>query len=233
MITCPQCSTVNADNTKFCTNCGFNFANMQTQPNYYQNYQQPNYTQNYQQQNYQQSNYNQNYNQGYQQPNYGTNPPYYMGSTLIYPKANLGNRLLAAIIDNLIFLFLLGPMFLFFAISDSLFYDSRSVYFYLITTYGLLPTVYLYIKDGLFKGQSIGKKAMGLMVVSLDDNKPCTVGKSAIRTFISSVLYFIPYLNIVTALIEPIMVLATKDGRKVADLVANTQVINVKDYNGM
>ena len=65
------------------------------------------------------------------------------------------------------------------------------------------------------------------MVVNLDNNTPCDKGKSFFRNFISGLVAIIPFVG---WLIEPIMVLATEDGRKLGDKAANTQVIDKKNF---
>jgi uncharacterized RDD family membrane protein YckC len=91
-----------------------------------------------------------------------------------------------------------------------------------------VPLVYAFIKDGLGEGQSWGKKAVGLMVVYLPNNSACSKGQSSLRCLIGSLLGIIPFIG---WLIEPIMVLATEDGRRLADKVANTQVIDKNMFN--
>jgi len=155
---------------------------------------------------------------------------------LLYPKASLGNRFLAFLLDGL-FGLLLGIPALIFIIagitSSASYYSSRSSGVGLIV-FGVIllviPMIYAFIKDGLGEGQSWGKRALGLMVVDLDSNIPCTKGKSWLRYSISFLIVIVPYLNLLTMWIEPIMVLATNDGRKAADLVAKTQVIEKNNF---
>ncbi len=255
MIICPQCSAQVEEGSKYCSNCGLNLGYLQTQPNYNQNYQQPNqgfqqpnYNQNYQQPNqgfqqpnynqnyqrpnqgFQQPNYNQNYqrpNQGFQQPNYNQNyqqPNYNMGPQVVYPKAGLGGRFFAYIIDGFITGLLFVPLLIIaFVMGLSLlYYDSAFLFYLLIILFALIPLSYAYLKDGIGKGQSLGKKMMGLMVVNLENNTPCSKGQSFLRNFIGGI----------TFIFDCFIVLSAADGRKIADKVANTQVIEVKDYTG-
>ncbi|MDD4118812.1 MAG: RDD family protein [Kiritimatiellae bacterium] len=92
----------------------------------------------------------------------------------------------------------------------------------------LIPLSYNFIKDGLGNGQSWGKKAVGLMVIHLSDKTPCSFGQSFLRNLILVLLGIIP---IVGWLIEPIIVLASEDGRRLGDKAANTQVIESKYFN--
>lgn len=64
------------------------------------------------------------------------------------------------------------------------------------------------------------------MVIDLDRNSPCKFGKSCFRNIIMMLVNIIPFVG---WLIEPIMVIATEDGRRLGDRVANTQVIDVQN----
>ena len=67
------------------------------------------------------------------------------------------------------------------------------------------------------------------MVVCLKDNTPCTKGKSFLRGLIMVLLGIIPYVG---WLIEPLIVLADDEGRRLGGRAADTQVIDVLDYTG-
>jgi uncharacterized RDD family membrane protein YckC len=170
------------------------------------------------------------------------------GSLQVYPKANMGSRFVAMLLDGLIGFALAIPAIIclvvgiVMAASNGYTYDESGnsyrnpisagfIGFIILGVFlMILPAIYGFIKDGLGKGQSIGKKVMGLMVVHLDDNTPCTKGRSALRQLISTLINIVPYLNFLTMWIEPIMVLATDDGRKAADFAAHTQVIELQHY---
>jgi uncharacterized RDD family membrane protein YckC len=180
-------------------------------------------------------------------PNFTYTPT---GSIQVYPKANMGSRFLAAVIDGFVGGGLAIPSIILIVIGAVMSSQQRNTYdefgnsyssspsglfiFFIILGVILLvlPIAYSFVKDGLGKGQSLGKKTMGLMVVYLDDNTPCTKGRSALRQLISSLINIVPYLNFLTMWIEPIMVLATEDGRKAADYAAHTQVIELQHYKG-
>jgi len=155
-----------------------------------------------------------------------TNPYPYQSFNRSYPKASLGNRFLAALLDSFIMVGLLIPAFIFYffgiaTIVSSNFEASILLFIIAVLLY-FLPFIYYFIKDGLGEGQSWGKKAVGIMVVYLPDNTPCTKGRSSLRVLIGLLLGFVPF----GSFIEPIMVLATEDGRRLADRAANTQVID-------
>lgn len=138
-------------------------------------------------------------------------------------KADLGKRFVAAIIDS----FIVGLLSIFAVIPYSIgltklssYYhsDDAAGYFFVAAVLYLIPLTYSFLKDGLFKGQSVGKKIMGLMTISIDTKLPCSIGRSVIRNLISALVSFVP--------IEPILVLVTNDGRKLGDKAARTIVIN-------
>lgn len=86
----------------------------------------------------------------------------------------------------------------------------------------IVGLVYAACKDGLNDGQSYGKKLLGLRVVLIADNKPCTKVASLLRF----IMLMIPFVSIV----ECVMVLATDKGRRLGDKLAKTQVIMAEDY---
>lgn len=151
-----------------------------------------------------------------------------------YSKASLGSRFLASLLDGLIMAGLAIPAIIFYAIGmvqlDNYYSGSDdAIPFFIIAAFlYFIPLVYSFIKDGLGKGQSWGKKAVGLMVVYLPNNTACTIGQSCLRCLIGGLLGIIPFVG---WLVEPIMVLATEDGRRLADKVANTQVIDKDMFN--
>ncbi len=167
----------------------------------------------------------------YQQPVYNQQSFQNVRVNQRYPKASLGNRFLAALLDGLISTGLSIPAILFFvaALEKTMSYnnDNADGLIFLTILFYLIPVIYGLIKDGLGQGQSWGKRPLDLMVVNLDNNAPCDKGKSFFRNFISTLVAIIPFIGWI---IEPIMVLATDDGRKLGDKAANTQVIEKKYY---
>lgn len=161
-----------------------------------------------------------------------------------YPKAPIGKRFVAYLIDGLILFTLSLPSIALFTfgflmnpnhdVFDEDNISGASVLGGMMSLWGLflliIPSIYYFIKDGLKNGQSFGKRALGLMVIDTQKNQPCRIGKSAFRNLISSLIIAIPFLNFLTVWIEPIMVLAREDGRKAADLVASTQVIDAYHF---
>lgn len=93
---------------------------------------------------------------------------------------------------------------------------------------------YLLIGDGLFDGRSIGKKLIGLRVVSADTNEPCSFRDSILRNSIFGIgylLYLIPWLGwifiVIVIVFEFIVLLGSKDGMRLGDEIAKTKVVAV------
>ena len=151
----------------------------------------------------------------------------------VYPKAPLVNRFFASFLDNVIGYGLAIPASLLYVIGLAQFENTNGSVFSIVllifaALFFLIPITYIFIKDGLGNGQSWGKKALGLMVVYLPTNTPCSKANSFFRALISGILTFIPLIG---WLLEPIMVLATADGRRLADKIANTQVVSEHVFN--
>ena len=150
----------------------------------------------------------------------GPMPNYSTGAAAVYPKASVWTRLGASIVDGLVAFAACLPFYIGVC--------GETDVLIILGLIGLVWAIwYGFTKDGRGNGQSIGKKATGLMVVNLNTGLPCTKGTSALR----ALLWYIPYLNGFISLVDCIMVLATKDGRRIGDHLAGTQVIAVETYN--
>ena len=152
-----------------------------------------------------------------------------------YRNAPIGKRFLAYLLDGLIVALLFIPsLFMFFNFFKGLFsnnyygdynnYSKDNLIFGLI--FFILPFRYILIKDGLGEGQSVGKKAVDLMVINVNTNEPCTKLNSAGRNILFSIIAGIPFVGF---LLEVILIFANPDGRKLSDLGSGTQVI--EKYN--
>lgn len=149
-----------------------------------------------------------------------------------YPKADVGIRLLANLLDGLFFLLLSIPAIIFFVagLERTSYFSSSSEadsYYLLALLCYIIPMIYAFVKDGLGRGQSWGKKIFSLMVINLGDHTACNKSQSFTRNLISGLIMLIPFIG---WLVEPIMILATPDGRKLGDKAADTQVINIQYY---
>lgn len=173
-------------------------------------------------------------------PNCGRNVDDNIMKVLV--KAPLLDRFLASLIDSLICVLLGIPAIICYirgmalegAYDYSYSYSYRSyssndestIYFLAaLVLYIILPGVYAFIKDGLGNGQSLGKRVMGLKVVKVENGGKCTIALSALRALVGTLIGFLPCIGY---FIEPIMVIATDDGRRLADRAAGTMVISAK-----
>ena len=93
---------------------------------------------------------------------------------------------------------------------------------------------YLLIGDGLFEGRSLGKKLIGLRVVSADTGESCSFRDSILRNSIFGIgylLYLIPWLGwifiVIVIVFEFIVLLGSKDGMRLGDEIAKTKVVAV------
>ncbi len=226
--TCPQCKTAFSENTKFCTNDGSRLVRPEdlVRRCVICNIEYPD-------------------DVNFCPTDGGTIQPAYLknshntfsgvGVNLqrnCYPKADLGARFLARLLDAVFFGLLCIPALLCLLLAQNKENDNYSgtnsgEYYLLAILLYFIPIGYDFAKDGLGRGQSWGKRICSLMVVNLNDNLSCNKGQSFIRNLISGLFLIIPFVG---WLVEPVMVLATPDGRKLGDKVANTQVIEIKFY---
>ncbi len=95
---------------------------------------------------------------------------------------------------------------------------------------------YLLMSDGLFEGRSIGKVLIGLRVVSLEHNEPCTVRESIVRNAFLGVgllPYKLPFIGswvgwvfiFLAAALEFLILLGSKEGMRLGDEFAKTTVV--------
>ena len=142
------------------------------------------------------------------------------------PKADIGKRFIAAIIDAVIAVFVGFIPFV----------------------GGLIATAYWLVRDGLdvefMDHRSLGKKIMKLRPVTLD-GAPVDIMTSMKRNWmfalggvaqlfaytIIGLVIAIPLalLVFVIAIVEIVLVLADSEGRRLGDKIANTKVIEVDD----
>ncbi len=83
-------------------------------------------------------------------------------------------------------------------------------------------TLYFLLRDGLFDGQSVGKRILGLRVLVLPQERRCGFQDSAIR----NVLWIIPVMNLVMALTGLQALTHDPHGRHWGDRLANTRVVS-------
>ena len=151
-------------------------------------------------------------------------------------RADRGKRFMAMILD-MTFTFIIGlPAMvmammammntgLFPALFNNGIVQTNTIfilYYFISILLCIPPLTYPFIKDGMKNGQSFGKRLMGIRVISLDDGTPCTYARAAIRQLISLLLCNVAFIGYI---IEPLIVLIDDDGRRIADRIANTFVV--------
>ena len=83
-----------------------------------------------------------------------------------------------------------------------------------------LSMIYLVFRDGIFSGQSVGKKVMGIRVVHAD-GRPISFVDSSFR----NVLFLIPYFLPLTLAVETVAMFRSPDRLRLGDRIAKTQVV--------
>lgn len=132
---------------------------------------------------------------------------------LDYPKVDLVTRLIAAVIDGVI----------------------SSLVGFIPIIGGIIGAVYMLIKDGLFEGQSVGKKVMKIQVRT-ESNEKADFMISVRRNAIFAVPYLImvvpiigwivaPIVGLVILVIELMKLNSDPNGRRLGDTWAPSQVV--------
>jgi len=85
----------------------------------------------------------------------------------------------------------------------------------------VVSAAYILCRDGLFDGQSVGKRIMGLKVVAHQQQLRCTF----LDSFIRNMLWLLPIINIVMGFTGLHALVHDPRGRHWGDRLANTQVI--------
>jgi uncharacterized RDD family membrane protein YckC len=98
---------------------------------------------------------------------------------------------------------------------------------------------YLLISDGLFQGRSIGKVLIGLRVVSMAHNEPCSMRESIVRNAplgAGILLFKLPWIGWIfiagISAMEFLLLLGSKNGKRLGDELANTTVIELVQSKG-
>jgi uncharacterized RDD family membrane protein YckC len=146
-----------------------------------------------------------------------------------YPKAPFDRRLLATLLDAAI---ACAPLGVAGALAAAVGWAGSPGIAILVGIVAGAPAFlwaayYGFAKDGQERGQSIGKRRLGLMVVHLETNAPCNRAQSALRQLVMAGTNVIPYIG---WLVEPVAAMAADGGRRLGDHAAGTQVIAVESY---
>ncbi len=125
------------------------------------------------------------------------------GLTSPYAKADVSRRLSAATIDGLI------------VVSLGLLYWNQGSLLAAIAS-----AAYLLLRDSM-NGQSIGKFLFGLVVISLETGRPSSLTGSVRR----NLLFLLPGANVVAIFLEARTVVRDRQGQRLGDTLAQTQVV--------
>jgi uncharacterized RDD family membrane protein YckC len=98
---------------------------------------------------------------------------------------------------------------------------------------------YMLIGDGFFKGKSVGKRLVGITVVSKASGMPASMRESILRNMILSlaILFIkIPFIGwIIAAAVfafEFIFLIGSKEGMRLGDEIAKTAVVEAPEAHG-
>ncbi|MDF7813561.1 RDD family protein [Hymenobacter sp. YC55] len=139
--------------------------------------------------------------------------------SLEYEVASVGERILAAIIDNLILIAWIVAWVLLFS-SLQLQGDTRLVILVLLV--GLPVVFYHLVCEVFFNGQSLGKKARHIKVIRLDGTQP-SLGDYLLRWVLRIV-----DTGFMSGLIAVIVVASNGRGQRLGDLAAGTSVVSTR-----
>ena len=104
----------------------------------------------------------------------------------------------------------------------------------------LTAAAYILIRDGLFDRRSIGKKLIGLRVLSLEDSGPAATYRDSIIRNVPLVLayflFLIPYAGWILCPLalgmEGLTALGDRGGMRIGDMLARTQVVSEARVRG-
>ncbi len=153
-------------------------------------------------------------------------PPAAPLTGVLYAKAPLGPRLLALIADGIIAAALLptGILLIYAGVAREEFSVAGMI---LAIIGGVWQLAYLLGRDAS-GGAGFGKRLAGLVVVSAENGAPVRAGSAIVRQVVLFALGLIPAIG---SLIEPVMVLVDKDGRRLGDKAAKSQVARAMEVS--
>ncbi|MFW5762452.1 MAG: RDD family protein [Cyclobacteriaceae bacterium] len=134
-----------------------------------------------------------------------------------YPLASLGERILAFLLDFVIFI---AYYLLMFLILTSIKIDLEFTNIVFIIA-GLPIVFYHLICEAFFEGQSIGKKQMNIKVVKVDGQQP-SLGAYIIRWIMRLVDIVIFFGGLAM-----LFIIVTAKGQRLGDLLAGTTVVKI------
>lgn len=135
---------------------------------------------------------------------------------LEYEPASIGDRILATILDRLIYL---GWVLFLILMYTLLKLSGDMSAFVIILTIALPIMLYPILTEYFLNGQTLGKRAMNIRVVLLNGNQP-TLGAYILRW-----LLILVDTELLTPLVAIITIAANGKGQRVGDIAAGTTVI--------
>jgi len=135
---------------------------------------------------------------------------------LEYEPASVGDRILATIIDRLIYL---GWAMAWFGLFSLLKLGDDQSMFLMVLTIILPVLLYPLLAEYFLNGQTLGKRAMNVRVVRLDGNKP------TLSAYLLRWLLLIVDTGIFTPIVAIIAIAANGKGQRIGDIAAGTTVI--------
>lgn len=139
--------------------------------------------------------------------------------TLEYEVASAGDRVVAAILDNVILIAWVGAVVL---LLSWLGVNDTPMVIGMVVLAGLPYIFYHLLSEVFMNGQSLGKKACSIKVIRLDGTPP-RFGDYLIRWILRIV-----DTGIMSGLIALIVVLANGKGQRLGDMAAGTAVVSTK-----
>ncbi|MEP6845125.1 MAG: RDD family protein [Panacibacter sp.] len=134
-----------------------------------------------------------------------------------YDLASVGERIVAFIIDFVIFV----AYFIIFSLIISFNNDFNWIYIFI-----MLPVAfYSLLSETFLNGQTVGKKVMGIKVISLNGNQ------AAFSQYLIRWLFRYVDIWIFGGVVAVIVVAATQKHQRIGDLVAGTTLVKTKPRN--
>jgi len=145
-----------------------------------------------------------------------------------YPLADLGTRIVARLIDYGVFMGLYFVVFIILGVFAGMNnnYNSSGVNIGIIIIFGVWGVLYIFydlVCEIFMNGQSVGKRAMKIKVISLNGARP-TVGQYLLRWFFRIIDF-----GITAGSGALISVIATDKKQRIGDIVAGTTMVSLKE----
>ncbi len=135
---------------------------------------------------------------------------------LEYETASIGDRILANLLDRLIYV---GWVLVWILVYTTLKLEQTLSIFLIVLTVVLPVLFYPLLTEYFLNGQTLGKRAMNIRVVKLDGTKP-TLGAYILRW-----LLILIDTEILTPFVAVVTIAANGRGQRIGDIAAGTTVI--------